>query len=64
MWTDFTYRKTISNYLDKPSEKMLTSFVFFLKILKTLTISITIMWVRICLGKSLENFVVSVGKNT
>ena len=31
-WTAFTFRKTISNYLDKPSEKTLTLFVFFLKI--------------------------------
>ena len=32
MWTAFTFRKTISNYLDKLSEKTLTLFVFFLKI--------------------------------
>ena len=50
------------NYF-KLSEKTLTLFAFFLKILKTLIISIAIMWVRILLRKSLENFVVSVGKN-
>ena len=59
----FTFPKTISNYLDKQSEKTLTLFAFSLKILKTLIISITIKWVRICQRKSLENFVASVGKN-
>ena len=62
MWTVFTFRKTISNFLDKLLEKMLTLFAFSLKILKILIISITIMWVRICQRKSLENFVTSAGK--
>ena len=62
MWIAFTFRKTISNYLDKLSEKTLTLFAFFLKILKTLIISTASMWVRICLRKRSENFVVSVGE--
>ena len=48
------------NYLDKLSEKTPTLFAFSLKILKTI---ITIMLVRICHRKSLEDFVASVGKN-
>ena len=48
MRSAFTFRKTISNYLDKLLEKTLTLFAFSLKILKTLIISITIKWVRIC----------------
>ena len=43
----FTFHKTILNYQDKLLEKMLTLFAFFLKILKTLIISIMIMWVMI-----------------
>ena len=43
----FTFHKTIFNYRDKLLEKMLTLFAFFLKILKTLIISIMIMWVMI-----------------
>ena len=62
MWTVFTFRKTISNYLDKLSAKTLTLFAFSLKILKTLLISTAIMWVRICRGKGSENFVGSLGK--
>ena len=62
MWNAFTFRKTVLNYLDKLSEKTLTLFAFSLKILKTLIISIAIMWVRICRRKSLENFAASVGK--
>ena len=56
----------LQNYFKLPRqtiEKTLTLFAFFLKILKTFIISIMIMWVRICLGKSVENFVVSVVKN-
>ena len=43
----FTFHKTILNYRDKLLEKMLTLFAFFLKILKTLIISLMIMWVMI-----------------
>ena len=61
-WTAFTFRKTILNFLDKLSEKTLTLFAFSLKILKTLIMSISIMWVRICQRKSFEDFLVSAGK--
>ena len=53
------------NYFKLPRQTIretLTLFAFSLKILKTL-ISIAIMWVRICLRKSLENFAASVRKN-
>ena len=64
MWTAFTFRKTILNYLDKLLEKTPILFAFSLKILETLIISIAIMWVRrICQIKSSENFAASVGKN-
>ena len=43
----FFRHKTILNYLDKLLEKTLTLFDFFHKILKTLIISLTIMWVMI-----------------
>ena len=43
----FIFHKTILNYRDKLLEKTLTLFAFFLKILKTLIISIMIMWVMI-----------------
>ena len=53
MWTAFTFHKTILKYQDKLSEKMLTLFAFSLKIVKTLIISVAIMWVRrICQIKS------------
>ena len=43
----FSLSQNYSNYLDKLSEKTLTLFAFFHKILKILIISITIMWVMI-----------------
>ena len=36
IWTAFTFRKTILNYLGKLSEKTLTIFAFSLKILKNI----------------------------
>ena len=51
------------NYLGKLSEKTLTLFAFSSRFKKILIISITIMWLRICLRESLENFAASVGKN-
>ena len=58
MWTAFAFRKTILNYLDKLSEKTLTLFTFSLKTVKSLNISIAIMWVRTWKQKSSEDFVV------
>ena len=47
MLTAFFFRKTTLNLLGKLLEKTLTLFAFSHKILKTLIISITIMWVMI-----------------
>ena len=54
------------NYFKLPRQtirKNANFIAFSLKIFKILIISITIMWVRICQRKSLENFVTSAGKN-
>ena len=45
---DLSWNENISKKFNHPLlEKMLTLFAFFLKILKTLIISIMIMWVMI-----------------